>query len=63
MLHNTGSVIDNGTIYQNVNFVDSPEKADKEIRYDKMGYNKEDNCWLYFYHGYLVATVKGNDAA
>jgi len=55
-----GSAIHNGTLYQDVNFVDSPNKAKLEILYDKIEYNKENDCWLYFYRGYLVA-IKINE--
>ena len=51
------SVIKNGTIYPNVEFVDSPEDAILEIVYDNVEYDKEKDTWLYFYRGYLVATT------
>lgn len=53
----TGSGFVKGKFYPEVEFVDSPEKAEHEIVYDKMEFSKEHNCWLYFYHGYLVATA------
>lgn len=53
-----GSVMHEGKLYQDVNFVDSANLAELEIRFDKLEYNKQNDCWLYFYHGYLVATTK-----
>jgi len=53
-----GTAFINGKFYPNVNFVDSPDKAEIEIVYDRIEYNKEYGAWLYFYHNYLVATSK-----
>lgn len=53
------TVIVNGTIHADVNFVDSLEKADIEVVYDKTSYDKDNNNWLYFRYGYLVAVAGG----
>lgn len=50
------SAIHNGTLYPNAVFVNLAEEADVVLDYDEMRYDKKNNCWLYFYHGYLVAT-------
>ena len=48
----SGAIVD-GRLYNNVRFVDYPEEAECEIRYDEIRYEK--GHWLYLYHGYLVA--------
>ena len=54
------SVLSNGRLFQNVNFVGSPEKAEMEVIFDERIYSRENDTWLYFRHGYLVATNKAD---
>ncbi len=51
-----GSVIQNGTLYNNVNFVDIPVGA-MEVLYDRRELSEDKKTWLYFKHNYLVATM------
>ena len=53
-----GTVIQDGRLLTDVNFVDSEEEAEVVVGYDKIEYDAEHNCLMYFKHGYLVACVE-----
>ncbi len=57
-----GSVIQNGTLYNNVNFVDTPVGA-MEVLYDRRELSEDKKTWLYFKHNYLVATMEASMGA
>ena len=52
-----GAAIVDGKLYPDVNFVDSPDKADLEVWYDKIEWSKESRSWVYYRHGRVVAAA------
>ena len=51
-------IIQNGTIWNDVVFIDKEEDAKMTVLWDEKQYSEQSGAWFYFYRGYLVAIKK-----